>query len=159
MTTPNICMEQSCSKEIRRDHYLCYPHWGAMRAGSINECPECAVAYKPVGDYLCAECKKKAQEKPRSARDNPVIDDLVNVIESIQRHIERTASLVEARLAHVPYSSTRCSLPSAGTLRTHRQSFESTKSETGGLTTPYSDGQGQSVSLSLSLRPSVWTRT
>ncbi len=85
----NICSEDSCSEAIRQGHYLCRPHWEAMQRGSISKCSGCGIAYKPAAAPLCAECEKKAQEKSRSLRDNPDIDNLVGVIKSLQEHINR----------------------------------------------------------------------
>ena len=72
MTTLNTCKEQSCSTQIRKDHYLCRAHWEDSQKGTIDECSQCGM-YKDAKYPFCIACNKKAnaavKKKPKPAED------------------------------------------------------------------------------------------
>ena len=55
MTVSNVCNEQSCAEQIRKDHHLCRAHWEQSQAGIIDECPACR-SFKNARYPYCIEC-------------------------------------------------------------------------------------------------------
>ncbi len=69
MTTPNQCQFWDCKETIRRNYFLCSPHYSRYEAGMIDQCKSCGQ-YKDAKDDVCLNCYGQTASAWASSRYN-----------------------------------------------------------------------------------------